>query len=257
MPGGCKDIQPGGSRAWRPESRSPGRPGEGTGRRAEQCLPAACATPAPVAHPPRSPTDAPILALRGNDILNAWSRPVPFSIARGWRTGQPEAGNGDCVRGWAPGPQSQGHGRADLGQSERRGTLQSVPAAPRLRRPRLPHRSGQCGAPNAAAASLAQQRGGGGPQEAAPSVGVLAGGAGGAGRVTGLGAGSGRGWAHLGGSGPQEVGYLISPACHLCCAAVGPPTPFPFSLAASFLLHPVRWGPPGSCAQNRNFQAGT
>lgn len=191
-----------------------------------------------MAHPPRSPTDAPILALRGNDILNAWSRPVPFSIARGWRTGQPEAGDSDCVRGWAPGPQSQGHGRADLGQSERRGTPQSVPAAPRLRRPRLPHRSGQCGgAPNAAAASLARQRGGGGPQEAAPPVGVLAGGAGGAGKVTGLGAGSGRGWEHLGGSGPQEVGYLIS-ACHLCCAAVGPPT-LSFSSFFSFASSPM------------------
>ncbi|XP_076401243.1 uncharacterized protein LOC107402392 [Peromyscus maniculatus bairdii] len=61
-----------------------------------------------------------------------------------------------------------------------------MPAAPRLRRPRLPHRSGQCGgAPNAAAASLARQRGGGGPQEAAPPVRVLAGGAGGAGRAAG------------------------------------------------------------------------
>lgn len=208
-----------------------------------------------MAHPPRSPTDAPILALRGNDILNAWSGPVPFSIARGWRTGQPEAGDSDCVRGWAPGPQSQGHGRADLGQSERRGTLQSVPAASRLRRPRLPHRSGQCGgAPNAAAASLARQRGGGGPQEAAPPVGVLAGGAGGAGKVTGRGAGSGRGWAHLGGSGPQEVGYLIS--LPVTCV-VQPWVLLLFRLAASFRLHPARWGPPGSFAQNRNFQAGT
>lgn len=83
-PRGCKVIWPGVSRAWRPESRSPKLPGEGTGRRAEQCLPAPGAAPAPVAHPPGSPTDAPILALRGNDILKAWSRPAPFSIARGW-----------------------------------------------------------------------------------------------------------------------------------------------------------------------------
>lgn len=62
----------------------PQLPGEGTGRRAERCLPAAGAAPAQVAHPPGSPTDALILALRGNDILKAWSRPAPFSIARGW-----------------------------------------------------------------------------------------------------------------------------------------------------------------------------
>lgn len=83
-PRGCKVVWPGVSRAWRQESRSPRLSGEVTGRRAEQCLPAPGAAPAPVAHPPRSPTDAPILALRGNDILKAWSRPAPFSIARGW-----------------------------------------------------------------------------------------------------------------------------------------------------------------------------
>lgn len=235
--------------------RSPRRPEEGTERRAEQCLPAKGAAPAPLAHPPRSPTDAPILALRGNDILKAWSRPVPFSIARGWQAGRPEASGGAWERGWAPGPQRQGHGRAGLGLSERRGSPQSMPAAPRLRRPRLPHRSGQCGgAPNAAAASLARQRGGGGPQEAAPPVRVLAGGAGGAGRAAGPGAGSGRGWAHLGGSGPQQVHYLIS--LPVTCA-VQPWVLLPFSLAASPLLQPAGWGLQGSYAQNRNFHAGT
>lgn len=91
--------------------------------------------------------------------------------------------------------------------SERRGSSKPVSAAPRLRRPRLPHRSGQCGgARNAAAASLAGQRGGGDPPEAAPPAGVLAGGSGDAGRAAGLGAGSRRRWVQLGGSGP----YLIS-----------------------------------------------
>lgn len=118
----CKVVWPGVSRAWRPESRSSRRPGEGTGRRAEQCLPALGAAPAPVAHPPSSPTDAPILALRGNDILKAWSRPAPFSIARGWEAGRPEAGGGNYAGGWTPGPLRQGHERGGRRLNERRGS---------------------------------------------------------------------------------------------------------------------------------------
>lgn len=188
-------------------------------------LPSAGATLAQAAHPPRSPTDAPILALRGNDILKAWSRPVPFSIARGWRAGRPKAGGGDCERGWEPGPQRQSHGRAGLGQSDRRRSPQSVPAAPRLRRPRLPHRSGQCGsAPNAAEPRGPGNAGAGACrrlrrrseswQVAREARTRLRGWV----RVPGGLDAPGRFWAPA-----SWLPYL--PACGFCCAALGPPTP--------------------------------
>lgn len=149
------------------------------------------------------------------------------------------------MRGWSPGPQSQGHGRADGGLSEGRGPPQPAPAAPRLHRPRLPHRSGQCGgARYAAAASLARQRGGGGPPEAAPRVRILAGGAGGAGKAAKLGAGSGKGWGAPGGSGTQPVHYLIF--LPVACAVPRWVFGLLFWLAAPGRLYPARWGLNGS-----------
>lgn len=236
MPGGCKDVQPGGSRAWRPGVPQPRAPGGGDRVKGGAVSPIRGRHPRPSGPPsplthgradPRPPRQRHLKNLVQARAVQHRARLAGWS-ARGWRW-RLRAGLGaraTAPEPWASGPRAERLPRAApvcARSPEAAPTAPPAPQRPMRRRPEC------CGA------SLARQRGGGGPQEAAPESWQVAREA--RARLRGwvpAPGGDGRTWAALG----PSMSTTLSPCLSLVLAAVGPPTPSLFvssffSLASS------------------------